>query len=322
MAIIYSDEFRDLVAGAPLVYVDAGARGGLEGPWARIADERIHVLAFEPDAAACAELKSAGTGRFNALPKALWSQVGTVPVHLAETGSTSSVHPPNFALLDRFPSERMSPRTTVRLATVDCTSLDVALAELDCQADFIKLDTQGAEFEILQGATRALDESVFGVVAESWTVEVHKGQKLTGDILNFMQAKGFGLFDLSIAAAWHRRSADRPALTGKREIVGLDLLFLREPTEVRERFKSPVTAAKAAAIAELYGLPDLAIELLGMCEARSEAETALLGKLRNQILGEDDAMQPRPANLTSLQRLRSLFRREKPEARSNVKLHY
>jgi FkbM family methyltransferase len=318
MAIIYSDEFRAIVEGDPLVYIDAGARGGLEGPWAEIKDERLHVVAFEPDPSASAELADPNNSQREIVSKALWSQSGSVQMHLAEVPGTSSIHPPNWKLLDRYPDPHAAPRATVKRLTVDCVPLDSALDTLGRRADFIKIDTQGAEYEILMGATRALDDSVFGVIAESWTVEIHQGQRLTGEILNFMHDRGFELFDLSVAAAWYRRGADRLTRKEKRQIIGLDLLFFREPSRFPGHFASAVTAVKAAAIAELYGFPDLALEILDLCISTNPMEVRLIDGLRRAIIGEVAPAVPDT-------RLKSVIHRffgRKENSGKDVKLHY
>jgi FkbM family methyltransferase len=218
------------------------------------------------------------------VPKALWSQTGRVALHRAAVASTSSVHPPNFPLLGRFLAQHGEPRTTLATLEVECTDLDGALARLGRQADFIKIDTQGAEYEILSGAARALGDSILGAVVETWTTEVHRGQRLAGDVLRLMHDHGFELFDVSIAAAWHRRRArDVPSL-GRRQIVGLDLLFLKEPALDPARFARPAVAAKAAAIAELYGVPELALELLELCVPPTAHERRLVDELRATLM--------------------------------------
>jgi FkbM family methyltransferase len=282
MAMIFSKEFKDAVAGSPLVYIDVGARGGLQGPWAEITDERLHVVAFEPDADGAAALR--GKRNFDVVESALWSHSGVVDIHLAKIPPTSSIHPPNWPLLKRFPSQHYEPRTTVKTVSVKCETLDSVLSSLGRRADFLKIDTQGAEYEILTGAVDALDRDVFGVIAESWTTEVHKGQRLTGEILSFMAARGFGLFDINVGAAWYRRGSERLPRLDKRQVVGLDLLFFREPSDLPDRFADLVASAKAAAVAELYGFPDLALEILGMVRPNDARAAALLASLRGQLL--------------------------------------
>jgi FkbM family methyltransferase len=319
MPIFYSDTFRAVVRQDPLVYVDAGARGGLEGPWAEINDDRLYVVAFEPDPESSAELARRQNPREAIVPKALWSKSGTVPVHLAVNPATSSIHPPNWTLLARYPEAHGKPRTTMKTLTVESTTLDQALAALGCQADFIKIDTQGSEHEILAGATGALADSVFAVIAETWTVEVHKGQHLTGDILSFMHERGFELFDLSIAAAWYRVGSERLERLEKRQITGLDLMFFREPTACPHHFTKPAAAAKAAAIAELYGFPDLALEILDLCVGGEPTEMRLIEDLRKLIIDAHKAAdQGQEAKPSFLQRV---WRRQQ-SGRKPVKLHY
>ena len=269
--VIFSDAFKSIVSGHPLVYLDAGARGGLEGPWAEIKDDRLHVVAFEPDTEGARELR--GQPNFDVVEAALWSGRGAVDIHLAKIPGASSVYPPNWTLLERFLPQHAEPRTTIKVTSIPCDTIDASLGKLARRADFLKIDTQGSEFEILSGATKALDKSIFGVVAESWTVEVHKGQRMTGEILSFMAQRGFCLFDINIGAAWHRRGADRLKRLNKRQIVGLDLLFFRDPSSAPERFADVVNAAKAAAIAEMYGFPDLALEIVDLSRP-TEAEAA------------------------------------------------
>ena len=287
MPILFSDAFRRVIANDKLVYVDAGARGGPEGPWADVENDRMHVVAFEPDPDGARDLQ--GREGMSVVPAALWSGEGTISVHIAKVAGTSSVHPPNWELLKRYPPRHYEPRTTVKTIQVPCMTLDMALADLSLQPDFLKIDTQGAEFEILTGATKALQESVFGVVVETWTTQVHKRQHLTGEVMMLMNRLGFGLFDFNVGAAWHRSGVDRVAHPSKREIVGLDLLFLREPTAVRDRFSNGAKAAKAAAIADLYGVPDIALEILDMALPKSAAEADLLSCLRRSVLEDTGA---------------------------------
>jgi hypothetical protein len=180
------------------------------------------------------------------------------------------VHPPNQAVLTRYRARHGDPRDTEAVIEVPCASIDEAIGELGLTPDFLKIDTQGAEYEILQGARQTLENCLFGVITETWTTEVHAGQKLTGDILTLMHERGFSLFDLTVAAAWQRRSVDTRPVNGKGQVTGLDLLFMREPAAFIAAGASGSRLIKAAAIAELYGFPDMALDLLDTCPASAE----------------------------------------------------
>jgi hypothetical protein len=136
------------------------------------------------------------------------------------------------------------------------------------------VDAQGSEGEILRGAQRVLREEVLCAVVETWTVEVHRGQALTGEVMTLMASLGLTLFDIDIAAAWSRAVPDGLQLQGKRQIIGLDLLFLRDGPIAGP----PTRILKVAALADLWGFPDVALEYL----AGQNSRTA--GVLRETII--------------------------------------
>jgi FkbM family methyltransferase len=57
--------------------------------------------------------------------------------------------------------------------------------------DFLSIDTQGSEYEILQGARGTLNASVLALVLEVEFHPLYKGQKLFGDIAAFLAKEGF-----------------------------------------------------------------------------------------------------------------------------------
>lgn len=309
--IIFSDLFARAVAKEPLVYIDAGARGGLEGPWGEIGDDRLRIVAFEPDETAARALQRHSGPRCDAIAEALWSEKGHVNIHLAATRPASSVHPPAFDLLSHYAKQHGEPRQTEAVVRVPCTTLDEALDRLGCTGDFLKIDTQGSEYEILKGAEQSLSKGVIALVVETWTAEVHRGQGLTGQVMTFLQERGFTFFDLNIAAAWRRCVNDTHPLNGKSQVTGLDLLFFKEPRHWAAA-STLAKYAKAAAIAELYGFPDYAAEVLDACEAPD----AIVSSLRQDIIAAHT--RPPPSSQSLWQRWRS---RQKPPSRF-AKLHY
>jgi len=184
------------------------------------------------------------------------------------------VHPPNYELLARYAAQHGRPRDTERTIAVPATTLDATVASDALDVDFLKVDTQGAEYEILDGARETLSGSAIGALVETWTTEVHRGQHLAGDVMTLMNGCGFELFDVGIAAAWRRRIVDTTPLLGKPQIVGLDLLFFCGPAHLqgaRRRAK----AAKLAAIAAIYGFPDFALEVIGDVQGLETLRTAI-----------------------------------------------
>jgi FkbM family methyltransferase len=254
---ILSPEFADLVREDPIVLIDVGARGELEEPWRLMDPATVQVIGFEPDHEECARLSHADPAR-RYLPVALWSTDTDVDVHVAAYPGCTSVHPPNAALLERYAPEHVEPRTTTAVARYPARRLDDVLREEGIVCDVVKIDTQGSEGEVIRGATEALRRDAFAVLVETWTVEVHRGQALTGDVMRELADLGFSLFDVGVAAAWTRRAAAGVDLVAKRQVTGLDLLMLKDPGPEG----STLDRVKWAGIADGYGFTDYALEIL------------------------------------------------------------
>ena len=63
----------------------------------------------------------------------------------------------------------------------------------DIPPDFLSIDTQGAEYRILQGARGALRDCILGLVVEVEFVPIYQGQELFPDIQRLLEAEGFRL---------------------------------------------------------------------------------------------------------------------------------
>ncbi|KAB2912264.1 MAG: FkbM family methyltransferase [Hyphomicrobiaceae bacterium] len=76
------------------------------------------------------------------------------------------------------------------------TTLSAVLGKLDASnPDFIKLDVQGAEIEVMKGAMQALETATL-LQAELSVTPYNAGAPLAADVIEFMGDLGFGLYDL------------------------------------------------------------------------------------------------------------------------------
>jgi FkbM family methyltransferase len=74
------------------------------------------------------------------------------------------------------------------------TTLDELLGEGAPRVDFIKLDVQGYELEVLRGATRAMAQAQ-AIYLEVSLVPVNLGCPLIDEVMQFMTGQGFRLLD-------------------------------------------------------------------------------------------------------------------------------
>ena len=289
MIDVYIDpSFAEYYERFPLVLVDVGASGGIPHTWDR-ARKHLAVIGFEPDDRAIADLaESPGSDGVTYLNRALHNRKATVDFHHARKQETSSLLRFNRAFLNRFPEpERFDVLETVQVET---DTLDRQLQEHQIHdVDFIKLDTQGTELFILQGAMKICADTVFGLEIEVEFIPLYQEQPLFSDVDAFVRGLGFQLMDLK--NSYWKRSVGLGFGGAKGQLIFADTLYMREPNafvEMLRRAEDDVfkrsKVLKAFSICMVYGYLDYALEILEMTGAIfSDNESQLIGE---KIKGE------------------------------------
>ena len=160
--------------------------GGYRGEWTVMFKEifpESQVVMVEAQEGKRADLQSVAE-RFGSsveLRIALLGAVGGESVRFVEMETGSSVY------------EEQSPyhRQVKELSTV---ALDDLLGERSVDVDFIKLDVQGYELEVLRGAARAVEHAQC-VLTEVSLVPTNRGAPLAAEVIRFMDCAGFRLLD-------------------------------------------------------------------------------------------------------------------------------
>jgi len=185
-----------------LTVVDAGAMDAGELPvyQALVHEGLADVVGFEPVTEECDKLNKRASANVAPDDPMTQGQQRFLAVALGggERGEfrqcsqamTSSMLEPNLALLSQF--HLLEEVTTVVARCEMATKrLDDLLPELPGgRVDFIKLDVQGYELAVLQGAEDALRGAV-AVHTEVEFVEMYKGQPLFADVDAHLRARGF-----------------------------------------------------------------------------------------------------------------------------------
>lgn len=149
------------------------------------------VIGFEPVQAECDKLNAMKRERHTFLPYFI-GDGSDATFHLNNAAMTSSLFETNHELVGLFNYLGELMQTTQR-SSVKTTRLD-DLAE--CRdADYLKIDVQGAELAVMQGGVEVLKHAVV-VEAEAEFVPLYKGQPLFGDVDAFMRSQGFLLHSL------------------------------------------------------------------------------------------------------------------------------
>lgn len=262
--------FRD----APLVVADIGARGGVESYW-EVFGQDIRIVAFEVDAEECARLNEGNDRRVRYLPHALGHDIGPRTLYVANHSPSSSFHKPNPAYHARYLDR--SNLETLREITVQTTTLPVALAANGIPTpDFIKIDVEGAELEILQGAAEVMrSPDMLGLVTEVRFTSASSGCPLFWEMERYAREVGLELYDLDTYRHSKRAlpypylydfrdSADQPiaGCSIQGQILWGDALYLRDYAGHSAAAPQRRKLVALACLYEIFGLNDCAAELL------------------------------------------------------------
>lgn len=238
-------------------YIDVGARGDISSPWSELEEKSI-IVGFEPDSKESQRLNSKFKNR-KYFDIALWSEQTNKDVYINEWESTSSMYKPNSRFIEDFEEQHWKGRKPKFTANVQCDTLDSILQENNIVPDFIKIDTQGAELEILKGAESLLINYSPMVTCELWCAEVYKNAPLMHEVIEYMTSLGYQIFDMEISAAWRYNKEQK---NNKRRVIGYEVLFVKvnDIKDNKEQF------LKFILLLELYGYRDYAILLLNSQE--------------------------------------------------------
>ena len=250
--------------------------GAIGERWAPLAPA-LRVYGFDPDVDECAQLnaraRADGDLTTTYVPVALGPSKVTALLHTTVEPACSSLYPPSAELAGRIPELAViAPAGTVEveLARLDdwCTAHDVRYV------DALKLDTQGSELGVLQGAERVL-RSVQVLEIEVEFNPIYEGQPLFGDVDAFLRARGFLLWRLDnlvhysegdpvravdIALTSYYDSAPFASSGRGGQLYWGHAYYARvELCPGNPHRPAPEQTRRAAAVAECMGLPDLAV---------------------------------------------------------------
>jgi len=170
-----------------------------------------HVIVFEPQKHCfdrlCEEANRVGLTEAKLVNKALGNNIGLVEMTSDPTGLCGSILQPKLHL-------ELSPDTffTVK-EEVELSTLDSEIEEFH-PYNFLNMDTQGYELEVLKGAQKTLNRIEY-IYTEVNNAEVYKNNAMIGDLDGFLKE-----YDMErIATGWHGSGTWGDAFYVKRGLI-------------------------------------------------------------------------------------------------------
>lgn len=177
------------------VFYDIGANVGSWTVLCRALVPHSSIVAFEPLPGHCENflVNTRKLRDVKLMPVALGSREETRPFYPASFSDAGSFLPLG-AEGSRAWNIRNEAPTPLRLTTLD---LQIAAENLP-RPDFIKLDVQGFELEVLRGSLGALRQASW-ILSEVSRVPFYEGQVLFSELAGFLGTHGFEVFAWSQA---------------------------------------------------------------------------------------------------------------------------
>ncbi len=228
------------------------------------------VVGFEPVRAECDKLNAMAKPGHRFLPHVVGDGARRT-FHETNVPMTSSLYPPNTALLDKFQNlENLTQ--VVRTEEVETRRLDDIAEVGDC--DFLKVDVQGAELDVFRGAPQLLEKIVV-IHTEVEFVPMYIGQPLFADVDSHLRGAGFAFHKLDGAAG----RPFKPLQKGKNPNVPIGQLLWGDAVYAKDfmaldQLPPNKLISMAVILHEVYGSVDLAHLALLAYDAQTNEHVA------------------------------------------------
>jgi FkbM family methyltransferase len=197
------------------------------------------------------------------VPIGLSDKEGDATLFVTKAPMCTSLYPPNEPFLARFAGLPELVNLDFELG-IETTTLDkFCVSEGVKEIDFLQIDVQGADLNVLQGASSLLQRSGLAIQIEVEFSKLYKGQPLFADIDIFLREQGFSLFDLT--KCYRIRSLS--PIQGNHhpgQLLWGDAFYLRDliDEEQNQKLRNPQQMLKLACVADILGFSDYALEML------------------------------------------------------------
>lgn len=151
------------------------------------------IISFEPLSQAYDELlrSSEVEPMWDVYPRcALGNRNGEVEINIAGNSQSSSILPMLESHCIAAPESVYQGKEIVQIKTLDAVAGPYLK---ESRAVFLKIDTQGFEWQVLDGARDTLPH-IKGILVELSLVPLYDGQHLWRDVINRLEAAGFTLW--------------------------------------------------------------------------------------------------------------------------------
>ena len=187
----YNDLVLKLLGNTKLEALDVGAQGGFfnSNLFSQKYNKFFSPIVVEPISQ---EAEKLAKKKYKVISKGLWSSNCKKKLYfLGKRSGSSSMYKPNQNMFDlyNFKKKNFSLFDITKEIDIECTTINESLDNLNIKyLDFLKIDTQGAELEILKGLGKYLP---LLMKIEVQVIPMYENVPDWGELINYLHKKDY-----------------------------------------------------------------------------------------------------------------------------------
>ena len=240
-------KFKKILHQKKLTFVDIGASIQIIPRWKRIHKDNLNYILFEPNKNEIKKLKlnKKYYSKYKIYESALSNKKQNINLNITKGIYQTSVLKPNMKFLNQFrDSDRYKITKKIKIKANRLDSFKIK------DVDFIKIDAQGYNYEILEGSIKTLKDTL-GVETEVEFTKLYTNQKIFGDLNKILIKNNFDFIDFTVLKRWNRYNDSNYG-----QCIFGNALFLKKPNLILDLDKKKII--KYISICILYNKFDLA----------------------------------------------------------------
>jgi FkbM family methyltransferase len=254
--------------------IDVGARYGMHPSWSGFRGE-LKYFAFEPDTEEAERLRQTNDKKsFEVIEAAVFNKEGEFDFNLLVHRGMSSFLTPDLES-ESFKDLKPGLGDIEKTIKIRTKPLDSFTTEHHWSVDFLKVDTEGTEHEVIESAEKTIESGVLGVRSSVNFNPAFHDQKLFSATHDFLVTKGFMLLNIDYFGFGYPKlglfKKPDPSFPESRRygvLVGCDAVWIRRPGNLNnlercsERLGQESSVLKLAYFCLLNDAPDVAADIL------------------------------------------------------------
>src|SRR5574340_212054 len=283
--------------------VDVGARYGMHPSWDGFGGD-LKYLAFEPDTEEAERLRINNNGEvFEVIEAAIYNKEVEFDFNLLVHRGMSSFLVPDLQS-ESFKDLKPGLGNIERTIKIKTKPLDSFTQEHGWSVDFLKVDTEGTEHEVIESGDQTIKDGVLAIRSSVNFNHAFHNQTLFSTTHDYLVNQGFMLLNIDYSGFGYPKlglfKKPDPSLPESQRygiLVGCDAVWIRRPihlggmTRCADRTGLESSVLKLAYFCLLNNAPDVAADILnnfcleqGGWQATETADSRLFKSIRLEML--------------------------------------